>query len=198
MEGTRPILLEVQALVAQTNFGMARRTAAGTDYNRVNLLMAVLEKRCHYDLEYISLVASYCTMNLFWIDFATTSAHTNTLRQHMLNQPDGFPHIAYPVKRNPVHLLHFPRRHPAQWWPVPSKAHAPFCWRFRHWWPRPALAWPAGRPAFRSPSKYNTVSTICSSTRGPATSPLCFYRSAGIWPEPDIRCCIFPGRSPWR
>lgn len=45
MEGTRPILLEIQALVCHTNFGMPRRTAAGTDYNRVNLLMAVLEKR---------------------------------------------------------------------------------------------------------------------------------------------------------
>lgn len=45
MEGTRPILLEIQALVCRTNFGMPRRTAAGTDYNRVNLLMAVLEKR---------------------------------------------------------------------------------------------------------------------------------------------------------
>lgn len=45
MEGTRPILVEVQALVCQTNFNMPRRTAAGTDYNRVNLLMAVLEKR---------------------------------------------------------------------------------------------------------------------------------------------------------
>ncbi len=45
MEGSRPILLEVQALVCRTNFGMPRRTAAGTDYNRVNLLMAVLEKR---------------------------------------------------------------------------------------------------------------------------------------------------------
>ena len=44
IEGTRPVLLEVQALVTQTNFGMPRRTAAGTDYNRVNLLMAVLEK----------------------------------------------------------------------------------------------------------------------------------------------------------
>lgn len=45
MEGTRPILLEVQALVCHSNFGMPRRTAAGTDFNRVNLLMAVLEKR---------------------------------------------------------------------------------------------------------------------------------------------------------
>ena len=45
MEGTRPILVEVQALVCQTNFNMPRRTAAGVDYNRVNLLMAVIEKR---------------------------------------------------------------------------------------------------------------------------------------------------------
>ena len=45
MEGSRPFLLEVQALVCQTSFPMPRRTAVGTDYNRVNLLMAVLEKR---------------------------------------------------------------------------------------------------------------------------------------------------------
>lgn len=45
MEGTRPILLEVQALICRSNFGNPRRTATGTDYNRVNLLMAVLEKR---------------------------------------------------------------------------------------------------------------------------------------------------------
>lgn len=45
MEGTRPILIEVQALVGRSSFGIPRRTAAGTDLNRVNLLMAVLEKR---------------------------------------------------------------------------------------------------------------------------------------------------------
>lgn len=45
MEGTRPILIEIQALVTRSNFGMPRRTAVGCDYNRVNLLMAVLEKR---------------------------------------------------------------------------------------------------------------------------------------------------------
>ncbi|MDO4295828.1 MAG: DNA repair protein RadA, partial [bacterium] len=50
MEGSRPILLEIQALVTASNFGMPRRTAAGTDYNRVNLLMTVLEKRCHYEM----------------------------------------------------------------------------------------------------------------------------------------------------
>ena len=50
VEGSRPLLLEIQALVARSGFGMPRRTAAGTDYNRVNLLMAVLEKRCGIDL----------------------------------------------------------------------------------------------------------------------------------------------------
>ena len=45
LEGTRPLLVEIQALVCDSNFGLPRRTAAGTDYNRVNLLMAVLEKR---------------------------------------------------------------------------------------------------------------------------------------------------------
>ena len=50
MEGTRPILIEIQALVCQSNFGLPRRTAAGTDFNRVNLLMAVLEKRLGMNL----------------------------------------------------------------------------------------------------------------------------------------------------
>ncbi|NLL73201.1 MAG: DNA repair protein RadA [Clostridiales bacterium] len=45
IEGTRPILVEVQALISRTSFNLPRRTAVGTDYNRVNLLMAVLEKR---------------------------------------------------------------------------------------------------------------------------------------------------------
>lgn len=45
MEGTRPILAEVQALVTKTGFGTPRRTSTGFDYNRMNLLLAVLEKR---------------------------------------------------------------------------------------------------------------------------------------------------------
>jgi len=45
VEGTRPVLVEIQALVCQSNFGIPRRQAAGTDFNRLNLLMAVLEKR---------------------------------------------------------------------------------------------------------------------------------------------------------
>lgn len=45
MEGTRPMLIEVQALLAPTPFGLPKRTGIGIDYNRLALLMAVLEKR---------------------------------------------------------------------------------------------------------------------------------------------------------
>ena len=50
MEGSRPIMIEIQALVCRSNFGFPRRTANGTDYNRVNLLVAVLEKRGRVNL----------------------------------------------------------------------------------------------------------------------------------------------------
>ncbi len=46
MEGTRPILIEVQSLVGSTSFGMPRRTAIGVDHNRVSLLTAVMDKIC--------------------------------------------------------------------------------------------------------------------------------------------------------
>ena len=48
MEGSRPILTEVQGLVTPTNFGNPRRMATGFDYNRLSLILAVLEKRCGY------------------------------------------------------------------------------------------------------------------------------------------------------
>lgn len=50
IEGTRPLLVEVQALVSPTHFGMPRRTAAGVDYNRLLLLLAVLERRAGLQL----------------------------------------------------------------------------------------------------------------------------------------------------
>ena len=51
LEGTRPMLVEVQALLSYTNFGVPRRMATGVDYNRVVLLMAVLEKRIGFQLQ---------------------------------------------------------------------------------------------------------------------------------------------------
>lgn len=50
MEGTRPILVELQALVTPSSYGMARRETSGVDYNRVSLLLAVLEKRAGFRL----------------------------------------------------------------------------------------------------------------------------------------------------
>jgi DNA repair protein RadA/Sms len=50
LEGTRPLMIEIQALVSRTNFGMPRRTSIGVDFNRVNLLIAVLEKRAGMQL----------------------------------------------------------------------------------------------------------------------------------------------------
>ncbi len=51
LEGTRPLLLELQALVTPASFGTPRRTVLGTDYNRVCLLLAVLEKRVGFPLQ---------------------------------------------------------------------------------------------------------------------------------------------------
>jgi DNA repair protein RadA/Sms len=50
MEGTRPILVEIQSLVSPTNFGMPRRTTIGVDQNRVSLLAAVMDKICGFRL----------------------------------------------------------------------------------------------------------------------------------------------------
>ena len=51
VEGTRPLMVEVQALVSRTAFGMPRRQMSGVDYNRTLLLIAVLDKRCGLHLE---------------------------------------------------------------------------------------------------------------------------------------------------
>lgn len=50
LEGTRPILVEIQALVSPSNFGYPKRTASGFDLNRLNLLIAVLQQRTKLDL----------------------------------------------------------------------------------------------------------------------------------------------------
>lgn len=77
IEGTRPILLEVQALVTATNFGMARRTANGVDYNRINILLAILEKRCGYAMSrydaYVN-IAGGMKMNEPALDLAVVMA----------------------------------------------------------------------------------------------------------------------------
>ena len=77
LEGTRPLLLEVQALVTETNFGMPRRTANGVDYNRINILLAILEKRCGYAMSrydaYVN-IAGGMKMNEPALDLAVVMA----------------------------------------------------------------------------------------------------------------------------
>lgn len=77
MEGTRPVMVEVQALVCRTNFNMPRRTSAGMDYNRVNLLMAVVEKRLGMSLSnwdaYVN-IAGGMKLNAPALDLAVIAA----------------------------------------------------------------------------------------------------------------------------
>lgn len=88
LEGSRPILLEVQALVTQTNFGMPRRTAAGADFNRVNLLIAVLEKRCRYEMSrydaYVN-IAGGMRMNEPALDLAIIMALVSSMKDKPVN-----------------------------------------------------------------------------------------------------------------
>lgn len=89
MEGTRPILVEIQALVCKTNFGMPRRTAAGCDYNRVNLLMAVLEKRLGMNLSacdaYVN-IAGGIKMNEPAIDLGIVLALVSSYRDAAIGE----------------------------------------------------------------------------------------------------------------
>ena len=89
MEGTRPILLEVQALVCRSNFGNPRRTANGCDFNRVNLLMAVLEKRLGLPLgEYDAYVniAGGIRMNEPAVDLAIVLALVSSYKEKPLDE----------------------------------------------------------------------------------------------------------------
>ncbi|MBE5981019.1 MAG: DNA repair protein RadA [Paenibacillaceae bacterium] len=88
MEGTRPIMIEVQALITPTAFGMPRRTAAGTDYNRVNLLMAVLEKRGHYDLSHFDAyvnITGGLRMNEPALDLAILMAIVSSMKDRAID-----------------------------------------------------------------------------------------------------------------
>ena len=89
MEGTRPILLEIQALVCNSNFGMPRRTAAGTDFNRVNLLMAVLEKRAGIHMSnsdaYVN-IAGGMKINEPAIDLGIVMALASSYKNHPIDE----------------------------------------------------------------------------------------------------------------
>lgn len=88
LEGTRPIMVEVQALVCQTSFNFPRRTAAGIDFNRIILLMAVMEKRMgvhmsDYDA-YVN-VAGGMRVNEPSLDLALVAAVLSSYRNRPLD-----------------------------------------------------------------------------------------------------------------
>ena len=89
MEGTRPILVEIQSLVSRTSFGIPRRTAAGTDVNRINLLLAVLEKRLNMPLSscdaYIN-IAGGIRMNEPAIDLAVVLAVISSYQDRPIDE----------------------------------------------------------------------------------------------------------------
>lgn len=89
MEGTRPILIEIQALVCKSGFGFPKRTAAGTDYNRVNLLMAVLEKRLGLPLSdydaYVN-IAGGIRMNEPAVDLGIVLAIISSLKNKVIDE----------------------------------------------------------------------------------------------------------------
>ncbi len=92
IEGTRPILVEIQALVAPTMFGMPRRTAIGMDFQRVNLLVAVLEKMASIAMSgmdiYMNVVGGL-KLTEPAIDLAVLVAITSSLRERPV-PPDIF------------------------------------------------------------------------------------------------------------
>lgn len=89
MEGTRPILVEIQALVSRSNFGIPRRQAIGTDFNRVNLLMAVLEKRLGLQLgdcdAYVNIAGGIKIMEPA-IDLGIVMAVTSSFKNRAIDE----------------------------------------------------------------------------------------------------------------
>lgn len=89
LEGSRSILVELQALVCQTNFNMPRRTSVGVDFNRVNLIMAVMEKRAGMNLwgydAYVS-IAGGMRINDPAIDLGIACAIASSMRNKPVDE----------------------------------------------------------------------------------------------------------------
>lgn len=88
IEGTRPVLIEIQALISSTNFGTPRRMATGIDYNRVVMLMAVLEKKVGLQLQaqdgYINVVGGI-QLSEPAVDLAIVAAIASSFRSKIIN-----------------------------------------------------------------------------------------------------------------
>ena len=93
MEGTRPILVEIQALLAPSMFGNAKRTSTGIDHNKVALIMAVLEKRANLMLQnqdaYLKATGGV-KLNEPAIDLATALAIASSYKDKEIAPDDCF------------------------------------------------------------------------------------------------------------
>ncbi len=89
MEGTRPVMIEIQALVCRSNFGIPRRQTTGMDFNRVNLLMAVIEKRAGLNIgdhdAYVN-IAGGLKINEPSLDLATVMAIVSSFRNKAVDE----------------------------------------------------------------------------------------------------------------
>ena len=88
LEGTRPLLVEIQALVTASSFGVPRRTALGVDYNRINLLIAVLDKQIGMHLGGMDIfvnVVGGLRINEPAIDLGIIAAIASSFKNHALD-----------------------------------------------------------------------------------------------------------------
>lgn len=89
LEGTRPVLIEIQALVSGTNYNMPRRTAVGVDINRTNMLLAVIEKRANLILSgcdvYVN-IAGGMKLNETAVDLGIVMAIVSSYKNRALNE----------------------------------------------------------------------------------------------------------------
>ena len=89
LEGTRPMLIEIQALVSGTNYNMPRRTTVGVDINRTNMLLAVIEKRANLILSgcdvYVN-IAGGMRLNETAVDLGIIMAIVSSYKNKALNE----------------------------------------------------------------------------------------------------------------
>ena len=93
MEGTRPVLLEVEALVSETSFGMPRRMTTGADFNRTSLIIAVLEKKIGlklYNQDVFVNVGGGMRLNEPALDLAIAASIVSSFRNKAIGRESVF------------------------------------------------------------------------------------------------------------
>ena len=106
VEGSRPILVEVQALVSSSTYGNARRMASGIDQQRLSLLLAVLEKRAGLNLigdDVFVNIAGGMTVDEPASDLGVLAAIASSVRNRVDPADDGDVRRSRPGRRSPRH-----------------------------------------------------------------------------------------------